>query len=306
MMYSADSKILDRDRARRESAQLSSLAGPLLRDLVNFGTTLVGSTRTAPKAETDPEFPVLSSFLHLLEMCDSVEVLLNEGCASAAIPACRSMFEALLTAEYIAESDSEKRSAAWWVEYMLSSKRNMKGKDHRTAEGKQFIRVVNDDKNLVGWSKTPTETFDRFYESTEQMLAHPRYREAAAEYEATRKRTARNPAWHSLYGGPLTIRDLAIHLRRGGQYEVLYREWSDTVHPRNPRRWMKRDSGFPPIVAPLRDQTMSLDVAFNAVNIVLEALEVVGVFFELDESDFRPDAELLKAWYRLKMWPRTN
>lgn len=303
MTHNPEPTVLDRAASEREIRSLASVACPLLDELTNVGTIVWGHCQDSDSADQEPTFPILASFLHMLEMNDAVSELLRHSCSWASVPACRSLFEALLSIEFIAERDSNDRAAAWWVAYLHSARRTIEMGDHRTAAGQEFLATVQKDKTLGGWGEVSEAVMDRFYESTQGMLAHPRYRAASDEYQAVKKRLHRRPNWYTLFGGPQDIRALAYRLERGAQYELLYRQWSDVVHPMNLTRWVRPNSGFPPASVPLRDPKVAAHLAFCAANFVAEGVAALGAHFELSESQFlllgedaRLQLEMLRQW----------
>jgi hypothetical protein len=60
----------------------------------------------------------------------------------------------------------------------------------------------------------------------EQALLRPAFAKVNAEFDKPKARKE----WFSIYRGPTSIRDLAVHLKRGGSYEFMYRHWSNSVH----------------------------------------------------------------------------
>lgn len=64
------------------------------------------------------------------------------------------------------------------------------------------------------------------------MLQSPGWREADEEFERVRRarRPHRRPQWYELYGGPHSLEELARITGHLGQYDWLYRQWSETAH----------------------------------------------------------------------------
>src|SRR5439155_13732632 len=67
------------------------------------------------------------------------------------------------------------------------------------------------------------------------VLATPEYTPVDEEWESLYLKHAKGgkkgtPPWFSLFGGPRSIRQLALHLKLGATYDTLYNDWSESVH----------------------------------------------------------------------------
>ncbi len=91
------------------------LASQTLREAVNHGTTLYERCRTTSKADADEAFPVLALYLHILQMTDSIEVLISNSCIEPAKLLIRSAFEAKLSLEFMNEKMTRTRGIAWII-----------------------------------------------------------------------------------------------------------------------------------------------------------------------------------------------
>ncbi len=193
----------------------------------------------------------------------------------------RSAFEALLGIDYLTTHDSDRRCAAWWASRHKNAVRRIKRLDPRTEQGKQFLEAVQKDKTFAGWGGMDITKIDLFYSQSEVERQHPELREAFAEYERIEK-GGRAPPWYALFAGPRTIADLARHLSREAQYDALYRGWSDIVHPNDLTRYIVPGSGPDPLMTPLRDPKIFLDVAFHIAMILCDASGRLAAWFGFD------------------------
>jgi hypothetical protein len=182
MLHRPNLLILDRAGARREVAELASVGVPALIELVNIATLIFSDVISAPAAEREVGFPLLTLYLHAIEICDAISVLIPQGMGWPAVALMRSLFECLLSIEYLVEDDSDRRAAAWWATSLNNSIQTIQRLDARTLSGKQFLNAVKADKGFTGWGSFPEDVMDRFYRSMEGVLANPRYAEAAEEY----------------------------------------------------------------------------------------------------------------------------
>ena len=62
------------------------------------------------------------------------------------------------------------------------------------------------------------------------MLAEPDFQPIEQEWQSLKAKRKHDPEWFSLFGGPQSVRDLAIRVKWAGTYEFLYRTWSNEVH----------------------------------------------------------------------------
>lgn len=271
--------------------------------LTNLGTRLAGLAFASPRSEEQSSFIILAAFLHTIEMCDAVGVLVRESCSAPAKPLARSMFEALLVMDYLTATDTERRTEAWWVAYWARGLRRIQAHDPRTKAGQEFLANVKNDKTLGGWGDQSLEHMDRFYGQVSQFLNREDIQDTVAEYEKTTTRRRRDVPWYAFRGGPGNIRQLAIHLRRASQYEVLYRDWSEVVHPEGLTRWVRTGSGSPPMVRSLRDPKDLAHVAFFAAAFISEAIDIVVRWFIPDRAhEDWIDADTKVAFERLRGW----
>jgi hypothetical protein len=166
--------------------------------------------------------------------------------------------------------------------------------DPSTTKGKGFAEAVANDKVLNQISFPPEVDPKRAADNMRQLLAKPQYREAEADYQQRKKRIKRGaPKWFSLFGGPSSLRDLAISLRRGAEYEILYRHWSAIAHGHDVSRFLvpTRTGGEASFYS-LRHAKELPQVAFYAAHNMLGATHALIL-------KFRPgERESLARWYK--------
>ena len=91
--------VLHREISKAIASPIIAIASPLLQELVNYSTWAYMRCATSTSEEYVDRAP-LTLFLHVIEMTDSIEVLITQSCPSPAFPLLRSSFEALLFLEY--------------------------------------------------------------------------------------------------------------------------------------------------------------------------------------------------------------
>jgi len=60
------------------------------------------------------------------------------------------------------------------------------------------------------------------------------------------------PKWFRLFGGPSSVRELALQLKQVFCYEFLYRQWSTVVHAGGCLENIAADKDGKPVVRPIR------------------------------------------------------
>ncbi len=79
------------------SKPLIEKASPALQEAINYATTVYERCRTSKKGSTEEAFPVIALYLHIIQMTDSIEVLVSNCCPTPANLLLRSSFEAKLS-----------------------------------------------------------------------------------------------------------------------------------------------------------------------------------------------------------------
>lgn len=287
-------KLLYREYAKVDAKELIDLACPLLRELVNHGTNVFMRCQAeAHDGQADEHVPIFSSYLHVLEITDGVEELLSESCVNPAVPLVRSSFEAVLGIKYILERDYRRRAFAWMVGYAHAKLDFYERFDPATSKGKSFAEAIADDEVLNQINLPPEADPKAAADNMRQLLAKPQYQDAEAEYQQRKKRMKRVPQWwFSLFGGPSNLRDLAISLRRGAEYEILYRQWSAIAHGLDVARFLApRDTAGEASIYSLRNGKELPQIALYAATYMLDATRALILRFRPGER------ESLGRWY---------
>jgi hypothetical protein len=239
---------------------------------------------------------VLFPFLHVLEMLDGVEVLLNGAAPIPSKTTLRAAFEALLSMDWVATEDSERRGAAYVVAEVHRRLATMERYDPETERGKQLKASVASDE-LGENLEFPEVVFgEQERADLRSMLDEPHLRLAAAEYERVRGIMRRTPEFYALWDGPRDLEQLARRLGRSAFYEIMYRSWSGTAHANDLARQLRHINGEPAI-APLRDGTELVSSYAHAIYLGLQAIEVGLTKYRFDEL------KSFWTWYRNKVSP---
>ena len=276
--------LFDRDISKAIAREWIDLATPMLVEIVNHGVAAFARCSTTAKGG-DEHLAILMPYRHLLEMIDGVQILLGEAAPDPAQLLLRSAFEALLTTEYITEADTVRRGHAYLVGDIRQRLATYRRMDRKTPEGKQMHERIDADESARDMRIPDIPDLDARIENLEILLKKPHWREADEQFQDLQRRLKRRPLWHHLYGGPENIEFLSVHLKRGGQYEILYRQWAKRAHAADTvqRILTKGDKGGPAFRR-VRDPSEFVITVTLAVTFVLAATRRILSFYRPNEK----------------------
>jgi hypothetical protein len=190
---------------------------------------------------------------HMVETVDGVSILVGKGSSENCGGLLRSAFEGLLQLLYVLEADEERRALAYLLGYAHRRIKSYQRYDktdplgaalRREMVGDPFLSMVDNRLNL-NWKPKIA--------NLEGMCRRQPFAPIEAEWQRVKKtRGNRDPEWYALFNGPTDIRSLAKYLKRGGVYEVLYRDWSEFIHASGGMKNVARGSDGNPTVRPIR------------------------------------------------------
>jgi len=98
-----------------------------------------------------------------------------------------------------------------------------------TDVGKSFYKMLDNEGYFKELTISPKDILEAedYLESKLKMLNSPVYKDVYSEYLTSNRKY---PKWFSLYGGPKTIKLLAEYLKQASLYDLLYGDWSESVH----------------------------------------------------------------------------
>lgn len=288
--------ILYRELSQVAAKDIIEIASPLLQELVNYSTNAFARCATSTSGKENEDLAVLSLYMHIIEMTDGVEVLVSRSCPVPAIPLVRSSFEALLSIEYILEADYVRRSLSWLADYCRKRLAFYESLDPSTARGKSFQKALSADK--VVWNVTLPDLTEvqKAIANLQSLLARSQFHPIEVESKKCKKKDKRRPNWYRLFNGPRSLQQLAQHLKRDAQYEVLYRRWSTVSHAHDFSRFITKTTEGDPAIRGLRDPSQIKDVTIFAASFILNATRLVL-------GKFRPGEDTAK-WYKREVRKR--
>ncbi|MYA32657.1 MAG: hypothetical protein F4164_14545 [Gemmatimonadales bacterium] len=286
MLTDSFKPVLDRDRAIESTSGLMEVISPMLREAVNYSTwAFARIVETGPASMHKAAFvaPVVL-FRHIIEVTDAIEVALSNSCVHPAKMMLRGSFEAMLAVQYICNEDVERRALAW----LYNNVRNRMERHKAIQAGKlsdDLMREIDDE--LLARVEEELQRFRTLRDAPYLQEVHK-----AAQASGRRWR------WHSLWNGPKNLWELARHLDRLDDFELLYRQWSGEVHASSGLRktFHVGQDGRQSII-PIRSPVDMKIVADKARSYLLYVLLAII-------DGFRPGEEAGRAeWHRNVMMP---
>lgn len=175
--------------------------------------------------------PILLLARHVIESLDGVAILVSKGGSHPCQPLLRSALEAVLGVLYILEKDTKQRAFAYQVAHAHKKIKLYDRLDPTTQAGKELRKLLDGDMMEGFFNALPFLNYPKMIANLQNMLAKPDFQPIEAEWQRLKAlNKKRDPDWYSLFGGPKSVRELAVHLGMAGMYEFLYRFWSESVH----------------------------------------------------------------------------
>mgnify|MGYP005853213195 CR=1 FL=1 len=201
----------------------------IIEEAVNFGSLVFKWCNESLEGKANKEVPLILLFRHILELLDAVSILIKESSAEPCKLQLRSMFEALLSINYILDDKKDERAYAFLVCHAFKKIKTYRKLDPTTQHGRQFKGILKD--SVLG-DLDLSDLFDlpKMVEQQEELFEKEGFREAYKELERLRRNGRKNPNWFEFYDGPSDLEQIAIELNKRDYYEILYRHWSDYVH----------------------------------------------------------------------------
>jgi len=265
-------KLLDREFSKKAIEPISSIATPLLQELVNNGLMVFWrcENEAAKPGEENEDVAAVALYRHVIEMVDAIEVMVAHSCGTAAIPVLRSAFEGTLRLLYLLGDEAKyaERSLSWLVSEMHGTIKDQQTLEPGTSQGQHFAKLYEKEFNRMRSLKADSEIADEI-QYFEDLLFSPQLSSVAGEYREVKRRTKRSPEWFSLYGGPSNRLELAIRVGMGSVYQLLYRDWAALSHGGDLRRYFDSDESGQTLIDGVRRPTELRDISLIAANLLL-------------------------------------
>ena len=211
-------------------ALLDHLSG-LIDEVVNYGS-YVAKWCIEKKTRGDENAVASLMYRNILELIDSISVLVRNSCTEPCKIILRSLFESFLNFNYLLEKDFNLRGMDFLVCYRHDEINFLRRFDPKDPEYNKYQEKKSKDIIIKDLPKKPDPNVSERQESLRKIFEHPSYKESSAEYEKYRASHKGNPPRNGIACGadPNNVYELADRLGFSAQYEILYRSWSGLVH----------------------------------------------------------------------------
>jgi len=200
-------------------------------ETVNFGSH-VFKWAFEKVQKGDHHIAVFSFYRRALELLDTTSILIRNSRISPGRVILRSLFEVLLSLEYMTQNDLEHRGR----DYILCLKHKEHDYLRKFLKGdplhSEYLNKYKNDNLLKNMTIPEYPNVEEAIRAKRRLIESEFYRDSEAAYQTIKSRRAgKNPKWwFNLHDGPSDICDLAIKMGRPAQYEVMYRNWAGYAH----------------------------------------------------------------------------
>lgn len=262
-----------------------------------FGFAQKAAEKSGLAYHTNP----LMLIRHTIESLDAVSVLVAGGCSNPCQAPLRSALEASLGVLYILRTDTERRAYSYQVAHAHRRIKLYEKGDPTADAGKEWRKVLSTDPAGDILSLLPPIDYKKAIANLKAMLARPEFVALEAEWQfmrtynvnssdptkPTKKKRKTDPEWYSLFGGPSSVRDLAIEVGHPAMYEFLYRQWSNDVHAGSALEALGKKCGTS-VVRPIRHPEVLQTCAVLAATFSLMLTRAVLSFYAPEQmQEFR-------------------
>lgn len=223
-------EIIPRNLPEDVSCVLSEFTN-LNEEMVNFGSHVLGWDLN--RDGSDEDLPSVLFLRNFLENIDAISVLIKYSSIEPCKILLRTALENVFYLEYILQKDSKNRALAFIVWNTINNNKLLIQADSTSLEYKELLKKYQND-NLLKNAKPPIiEHTSELIKLGEKIFLLPKFLPIKEEYDNTKRLLRKKPAWYSLFDGPRTIEELANRVQLSALYEVLYRNWSGSIHGTN-------------------------------------------------------------------------
>ena len=269
MKTTAKEDVLTRDTDPYVKEKLH-LFSNTLEEIINFGTHLLTADIQKKRSGKDNFIPTLF-FRNILDIADSISILIKESASDPAKIQLRSLLESCLNLTYMIEEKEKRRGLSYMV---WKANKDIKYYNQflsKEQSSKELIKKVeNDDLNLNLEQFHDHQEVLKAKASKKILLQKAEFNDIQFEYLRTKKKFNRRKFnWYSMYDGPINVEKLAKHLKQSSQYEFFYRKYSDNVHGTDLMKGLARSGkGYGQLIQ-LRDFEHPQEVTTDTISMLL-------------------------------------
>lgn len=184
----------------------------------------------------------LASFLlfrQVLEIGDSLSVLIQTGCINSSKPLVRTLLECYFQLAYVFENNEERKTLQLLYHYEARLK-DYYEKLAYPEKGGSFFEKLKRDKHLKGDDESKEKKLiyienikkiNEILESDDNNLIAEEYlRTELKKKNKVTGKIGKVSNWYELFDGPTSVEGIAIELNEAGLYEFIYRSCSSYAH----------------------------------------------------------------------------
>lgn len=201
-----------------------------IEQVVNFGTHILNWELKSAKGG-DENIPIAMMLRHIIELTDSISILVRKSSIDPCKPILRSILETVFGLEYLLEENTKERAFGFLVWHYYNDLKLYKKFSPDEDTYKDLEKKLEKDKSFQGDNILPKrKDIKEKIKIIETVLNLPIYQNAVKEYNRLISTGNSNPKWYQFYSNIKNLYALANHINRQGLYEILYRSWSGPTH----------------------------------------------------------------------------
>jgi len=291
--------LLDRNISKAEPvSELINSVSPLLQEAINYSLGLYQRCKNTKECSSDEAIAPLALFLHIIQMADSIDVLLCNGCAEPASLQLRSLFEARLGLEYMLQKNTQQRANSWIVMKMINDIECFETMDPSSPKGNKIIDELEKRGIMTQFEGMKSQKVVDYITKIRTALSKPEYSEVYAEYNRIVKQGRKYPEWYSFFDGPKTLKELSIVLGQDFTYQTLYSSWSEISHASSTRHLTFPFEDGSSFFGLIRNPTNTIHIGTMAISMILETIAFLVNKYRSYEST------KLSKWYEKEVSAR--
>jgi len=226
--------VLDRDQSKQDITELKESICPVL-DLLIFKCAEVADMVVRKLEPIDLDnFPIFSTFFHIIEMTDASQVLCENGCSAPIILLNRCILESFLELDYLVLGLQTR--LLWTYIYFRKIKERNEKLLPDTDLGKEFSVMMQVDETFQGLEMSKYGSCaKKSVTEVDGILSDPVFQ----IFHSTISEKPINKDWYTYLGGPRNLKELSKVIKRGGLYSSFYHILSDSIHGRDGQRFIR-------------------------------------------------------------------
>ena len=261
-------------------------------EVVNFGTHLLLWDTETKREGKDNNIPTLF-FRNIIEIADSISVLIKNSLIDPATILLRSFLENSYSLLYMIEENEKQRAFSfmvWRANKDLKYYNQFISSNPTSKELKAKLKKDNINLNIERF--IDSQDIKDVIKAKNILLNKPEFKIVYQEYLRTCKiQKTKNPNWYSLFNGPKNFQELASHLKKTIAYEFLYRKYSENVHITAVQKGFVKAGNDRAQIIQIRDFEHCKDVFSSTVSYLMEC------YTEYTNKRIPNKIQELKTWY---------